>query len=38
VRIPPIPSIDHDTAYFDTLDALPIQAGVLSRLRKEFGR
>lgn len=38
VRIPPVPSIEHDTAYFDALDGLPIQAGVLSRLRKEFGR
>ncbi len=38
VRIPPIPSIEHDAAYFDALDELPIQAGVLSRLRTEFGR
>jgi cytosine/adenosine deaminase-related metal-dependent hydrolase len=38
VRIPPVPSIEHDGAYFDALDQLPIQAGVLSRLRTEFGR
>lgn len=38
VRIPPVPAIDHDTAYFDELDANPIQAGILARLRAEFGR
>ena len=38
VRIPPVPSIEHDREYFDTLDAGAIQAGMLTRLRREFGR
>lgn len=37
VRIPPVPPIEHDKAYFDSLDASPIQAGALGRLRREFG-
>ena len=38
VRIPPIPSIEHDSAFFDLLDSSPIQAGVLAPLRKRFGQ
>ncbi|MEU4323355.1 hypothetical protein AB0F85_13490 [Nocardia fluminea] len=38
VRIPPIPSIEHDSAYFDLLDSSPIQGEVLAPLRKRFGR
>lgn len=38
VKIPPIPSIEHDAAYFDALGDLPIQGGVLAPLRKRFGR
>jgi hypothetical protein len=37
VRIPPVPPIEHDREYFDLLDANPIQAGMLARLRREFG-
>jgi len=38
VRIPPIPSIEHDSAYFDLLDHLPIHGGVLAPLRGGFGQ
>ncbi len=37
VRIPPVLPIEHDKEYFDSLDANPIQAGILARLRREFG-
>ncbi|WP_155855931.1 amidohydrolase family protein [Cellulomonas sp. URHD0024] len=37
VHIPPVPPIEHDGAYFDALDANPIQKGILSHLRQEFG-
>ena len=36
VRIPPVPPIEHDAAFFDALDANPIQAGILGPLRREF--
>ena len=38
VKIPPIPSIEHDSAFFDLLDRSPIQGGVLAPLRKLFGQ
>jgi 5-methylthioadenosine/S-adenosylhomocysteine deaminase len=38
VTIPPIPPIEHDSAYFDLLDRSPIQGGVLAPLRKRFGQ
>ena len=38
VRIPPVPPIEHDSDFFDALDANPIQAGILAHLRREFGR
>ena len=38
VTIPQIPSIEHDSAFFDLLDRSPIQGGVLAPLRKRFGR
>jgi hypothetical protein len=38
VRIPPIPSIEHDSAFFDLLDRSPIQGGVLAPLRRVFAR
>lgn len=38
VQIPPIPPLEHDAAYFDLLDAQPIQGGVLAPLRKRFGQ
>ncbi|GEK22329.1 amidohydrolase family protein [Cellulomonas xylanilytica] len=37
VRIPPVPPVEHDSDWFDALDASPIQAGVLAGLRREFG-
>ncbi len=37
VRIPPVPPIEHDEEFFDALDAAPIQAGILTRLRQEYG-
>ncbi|MGA8979527.1 MAG: amidohydrolase family protein [Pedococcus sp.] len=37
VHIPPVPPIEHDREYFDALDGNPIQAGMLARLRREFG-
>jgi 5-methylthioadenosine/S-adenosylhomocysteine deaminase len=36
VRIPPVPAVEHDAAFFDDLDASPIQAGVLAPLRAMF--
>jgi len=36
VRIPPVPTLVHDTAYFDRLDKCLIQGGVLAPLRKWF--
>jgi 5-methylthioadenosine/S-adenosylhomocysteine deaminase len=36
VRIPPVPPVEHDREFFDSLDANPIQAEILARLRKEF--
>jgi 5-methylthioadenosine/S-adenosylhomocysteine deaminase len=36
VRIPPVPSLEHDAAFFDQLDQSPIQAGVLAPLRDRF--
>ena len=36
VRIPPVLPIEHDAAFFDPLDANPIQAGILGPLRREF--
>ncbi len=38
VTIPPIPSIEHDSAFFDLLDGAPIQGGILAPLRKTFGK
>ena len=38
VTIPPVPTIDHDTAFFDLLDGAPIQGGVLAPLRERFGQ
>lgn len=38
VRIPEVPSIEHDADYFDLLEAAPIQAGILDDLRKAFAR
>ena len=37
VKIPPIPSVEHDSAFFDLLDRSPIQGGVLAPLRRRFG-
>lgn len=37
VHIPPVPPIEHDKGFFDSLDASPIQAGILARLRLGFG-
>jgi hypothetical protein len=37
VTIPKIPAMEHDTAFFDLLDASPIQGGVLAPLRQRFG-
>lgn len=36
VVIPPVPAIEHDTAFFDALDASPIHGGVLAPLRAAF--
>jgi hypothetical protein len=36
VKIPPIPSLEHDKAFFDLLDAEPIQGGALAPLRARF--
>ena len=36
VKIPAVPSIEHDAAYFDLLDQSPIQNGVLAPLRGRF--
>jgi cytosine/adenosine deaminase-related metal-dependent hydrolase len=36
VRIPPLPALEHDAAYFDLLDTSPIQDGVLDPLRGRF--
>jgi 5-methylthioadenosine/S-adenosylhomocysteine deaminase len=36
VKIPPIPSLEHDKAFFDLLDAQPIQGGTLAPLRARF--
>lgn len=38
VRIPPVPTIAHDAAFFDLLDSAPIAGGVLAPLRARFGR
>jgi hypothetical protein len=38
VKIPPIPTLEHDSEYFDLLDAEPIQGGMLAPLRKRFGQ
>ena len=37
VKIPPIPSIEHDSAFFDLLDGAPIQGGILAPLRSGSG-
>jgi len=37
VTIPPVPTLEHDAAYFDLLDAAPIPGGVLAPLRGRFG-
>lgn len=36
VKIPPVPSLVHDAAFFDQLDGSPIQGGVLAPLRNLF--
>lgn len=36
VRIPPVPALEHDAAFFDDLDASPIHGGVLAPLRAPF--
>lgn len=36
VTIPPIPSVEHDSSFFDLLDRSPIQDGVLAPLRERF--
>ena len=36
VTIPPVPTLVHDTAYFDRLDDCPIHGGVLAPLRNRF--
>lgn len=36
VRIPPVPAVEHDAAFFDALDASPIHGGVLAPLRAAF--
>ena len=36
VTIPPVPTLTHDTTYFDDLDRCPIHGGTLSPLRKRF--
>jgi hypothetical protein len=37
VTIPPVPTLEHDDAFFDLLDSSPIQRGVLGELRGRFG-
>ena len=37
VKIPTIPALEHDKAFFDLLDTSPIQGGVLAPLRGRFG-
>ncbi|MCA1706030.1 MAG: hypothetical protein LC808_23330 [Actinobacteria bacterium] len=37
VKIPKIPAVEHDTVFFDLLDASPIQGGMLAPLREQFG-
>jgi hypothetical protein len=36
VTIPPVPTLVHDTAFFDRLDACPIQGNALTALRGRF--
>ncbi|WP_332663920.1 amidohydrolase family protein [Aeromicrobium sp.] len=36
VTIPPVPSLIHDTAFFNQLDRCPIHGGVLSPIRNQF--
>jgi hypothetical protein len=36
VTIAPVPTLEHDTAFFDLLDASPIHGGVLAPLRGRF--
>lgn len=36
VTIPPVPSLVHDTAFFDRLDRCPIHQGALSPIRDQF--
>lgn len=36
VKIPPVPALAHDAAFFDQLDACPIHGGVLAPLRNRF--
>lgn len=36
VTIPPLPTLVHDTAFFDRLDSCPIHGGVLVPLRNRF--
>jgi len=36
VTIPPVPTLVHDSAYFDRIDDCPIQGGVLASLRNRF--
>ena len=36
VTIPPVPTLVHDTAFFDRLDDCPIHGGVLAPLRNRF--
>jgi hypothetical protein len=37
VTIPPVPTLEHDAAFFDLLDSSPIQGGLLDALRGRFG-
>lgn len=36
VKIPPIPALEHDSAFFDALDGSPIHGGILTALRGRF--
>ena len=36
VKIPPVPTLVHDTTFFDQLDDCPIQGGILAPLRRRF--
>ena len=36
VRIPEVPTLEHDAAFFDRLDDSPIQGGLLGPLRRAF--